>query len=246
MSVTRLPSLSWLFTASLNVLLIPSISFGQATVLNFDELPGSIFFFSGSFIPVESRLSTGYLSTFGVQFTSTAGYVGVMQLGSGHAFSGLNALSGATINNQVTYSNTDPIYATFFDPLNIAVPGVTDFVSIKTDLSPAGGTLILKAFDVNGLLLGSASVQDTGGASLTVNFAGIHSVEFDGNGSTAVDDFTFNPVVSGVPEPGSLALMSVTLAGVAVCCYRSAQSRRLTNESWHSGAIGQFLENLHQ
>lgn len=81
----------------------------------------------------------------------------------------------------------------------------------------AGTLLTLKAYDVNGALLGSTSVADTGGATLGLALAGINRVEFIGNGSTAVDDFTFNTVSAATPEPGAWALLlSCTLGGSAL------------------------------
>ena len=199
----------------------------QQIVLNFDELAASTNFFPNQFIPLANRLSTGYLASFGVQFSSTAGYVGVMQLGIGNAVSGVNGISSSTSINTVTYSSTDPLIAAFFDPANTSVPGITNFVSLSTDLQGNGITVTLQAFDINDQLIGTFTTPDTGGTILSLSVAGIHSVHFLGNGSSGVDDFKFNPVVAAVPEPGSLILASVSAVGLmGWCCKRALRKRR--------------------
>jgi hypothetical protein len=198
----------------------------QQIVLNFDELAASSNFFPGDFIPVADRLSTGYLASSGVQFSSTGGYVGVMQLGIGNAVSGANGISSSTSINTVTYSSTDPLVAAFFDPANTSVPGITNFVSLSTDLQGNGINVTLQAFDINDQLIGSFATPDTGGTTLSLSVAGIHSVHFLGNGSSGVDDFTFNPVVAAVPEPGSLILAGVPAICLIGWCSRRALRRR--------------------
>jgi hypothetical protein len=167
-------------------------------VLDFEGLKGMTFW-SRSPIPAESRLSDAFLRTYGVQFTSGNSYVAVVENGFDHAVSGKNGIGGATSDDKLTYDSQVPVVATFFDPSNPALSGVTDFVSARGDLWGSGLSVTMKAFDVNGNLLTEASASDTGGETLVVSSPGIHSVEFHGtidDAGVALDDFTFNRVRS--------------------------------------------------
>jgi hypothetical protein len=93
----------------------------------------------------------------------------------------------------------NPIVASFFDPTNPSSQAVTNFVSVRGDLIGTGQPMTLNAFDINGHFITSVTVEDTGGATLSVTAPGIHSVQFLGTqdyGGVALDDFTFNPVTS--------------------------------------------------
>jgi hypothetical protein len=152
---------------------------------------------SGRPIPPQARLSDAFLATHGVRFSSGSPYVAVVDLGPGHATSGVNGIGGSTATGILTYDRMNPIVASFFDPNNPSSRAVTNFVSVRGDLIGTGQSITLKAFDVNGRLIASATGDDTGGATLAVTSPGIHSVQFLGTqdfGGVALDDFTFNPV----------------------------------------------------
>jgi len=183
-------------------------------VLNFDSLsamPNA----AGSAIPAAARLSNQYQSLYGVTFSSGSSYVGVLFMSPGDAPSGANVVGGSTAIGNLTFNGNSPIVATFSDPNNPAIPATTDFVSLRVDrFVSLVRPLTLKAFDINGNLLTSYTVPDSGGPTLQVSGQGIHSVQFIGTidaDGAAIDDFTFNPVV--VPEP---ALTAFALVGGAV------------------------------
>jgi hypothetical protein len=153
-------------------------------------------------VPAESRLSNQFLSTLGVIFSSGSPYVAVVDLGYGHATSGVNGIGGTTTDGTLTYSAAVPIVATFFDPSNPTMPAVTDFVSLRIDLVPTSGLdVTLNAYDLEGKLIASVTTFDSSGALLELSADGIHSVKFIGTSDStgaAVDDFTFNLPVSSV------------------------------------------------
>jgi hypothetical protein len=168
----------------------------STVTLNFDSLP-SMDYFSGAPIPAAAQLSTQYLDTYGVSFTSVNPYVAVVNLGVGHATSGTNGIGGSTPVGILTYDRQYPIIATFFSPSHPHATGITDFVSLRGDLAGSNRPITLNAYDVNHQLIATFTTLDVGGATLSVAAPGIHSVEFLGTADTfgvAVDDFTFNSV----------------------------------------------------
>jgi hypothetical protein len=185
------------FIGSVLCLSAPGRASADPIVLDFEGLSGMTFF-SGNPIPAASQLSDQFLTTFGVRFSSGSPYVAVVNLGLGHATSGINGIGGSTPGGILTYAPANPIIAEFFDPFNPTQPATTDFVSLRIDLLGGSGLFVtLEAFDVDGNLLASQTLPDIGGATLQVAAQGIHSVRYLGTadeGGAAVDDFTFNPV----------------------------------------------------
>ena len=159
--------------------------------------------------PSEARLSDDYLDSHGVLFRSEENnYVTVVNLGENHATSGANGIAGALATDYLTYYK--PIYMSFFDPQNPAIPGTTDFVSLRGDTfgEPVPQTITLEAYDINGALLATDTTVDDGSSILSVSAPDIHRVKFigatPGHGGVGVDDLTFNPVepttLLGVPN----------------------------------------------
>lgn len=158
-------------------------------------------------IPLRAQLSDAFLEMYGVRFSSGSPYVAVVDLGPGHAISGVNGIGGSTPTGLLTYDRLHPVVASFFDPHNPSVPAITNFVSVRGDLIGTGQSITLKAFDVNGRLIAAVTVEDTGGALLAVTAPGIHSVHFLGTqdfGGVALDNFTFNPVTPFPPTSYAL------------------------------------------
>ncbi len=224
------PSLAGLPTICLSVavvLITTHMASASIITLNFDSLP-SMPFQSGAAIPVAAQLSTQYLESYGVSFTSGSPYVPVVNLGFGHATSGTNGIGGSTSAGILTYNQQYPIIATFFNPAHPNAPGVTDFVSLRGDLVGSGALVTLNAYGVNHKLIATFSTVDIGGEILSVAAPGIHSIEFIGtsdNAGVGIDDFTFNTVTSvggiaSVPEPSTWAMMILGFAGVGFLAYR--------------------------
>ena len=142
-------------------------------------------------------------------------FIAAVNLGPGHATSGIIGVGGSDISGNLSYSGVF-FKANFFDPSNITHAVVTDFVSVRTDLVrfiDRVETVTFSAFDINGNLLGQNTQDDTGGLLLSLAFNGIHSVTFSGVSATALDDFSFNPVTS-VPIPAAVWLFGTGLVGL--------------------------------
>ncbi|MGE0536608.1 MAG: hypothetical protein AB7O68_16680 [Pirellulales bacterium] len=192
-------------------------------------------YFSGTPIPSDARLSDQFVSTLGVVFSSGAGYVAVVNLGSTQTTSGINGIGGSTPDGILTYDRNDPITATFYDPSNPAIPATTDFVSVRGDLDATSGqSPALEAFDNLGNLIGTVTLPDVAGQTWSISMPGIHSVRFNGviNGAfsdgVALDDFRFNPVTA-VPEPRSLTLLACGLAALSILMRQ--RRKQATNSS---------------
>ena len=186
----------------------------RADTITFDSLTPMSGASSGTAVPAAARLSNQLLG-LGVRFSSTSDYVAVVPLGTGHATSGVNGIGGVSSAGQLSYLS--PIRVTFFLPSDPSVLAVTDFVSIRGDLRPIPGSITMQAFDINGDLLGTVTQPDTGGTTLSLAIAGIHSIRLtQQTGTVAFDDLTFNTPVAAaapVPEPAALVMLGTGLAG---------------------------------
>lgn len=215
----------------------------QKITLRFDSLPG-MDFNMGTPIPDASKLSDLYLKTSGVSFRSGAGYVAVVNLGTGHAYSGTNGIGGSTDTGLLTYSSAFPITATFYDPHNPSRPGVTDYVAVRADRAgDSANTVSLTAYDVNGNVIATSSKVDTGGEQLVVAAKGIHSVKFSGvdsaGGGVALDDFSFDPVFpANAPWVRVLPLVSNDIA------YDPNSGRLYASIPSSAGATGNSIRSI--
>jgi len=188
-------------------------------ILNFDNLTGSLPYSQGTPVPVGDRLSTQYQNSFGILFTSNAGYVGVGQFGT-DAPSAPNVIAGTSIAGNFDYGA--PVTFSFWNPGNISQMATTNFFSVQGDLSPVGSNgqmVTVAAYDVNGVLLGTDTETDTGGEVWALSFPGIHSVVFPGAtnvnpGGIGLDNVTFGSVVA-VPEP-AIAIFALAVAPLMV------------------------------
>jgi hypothetical protein len=185
------------------------------TTINFDpqdtpgDLPSGLSAMGnspGGTVPTSAELSNQYDSD-GVLFSSTSPFVAVVDIGGGVA-SPPNAIGGVTSDGLLSYA--DPVTFTFVVP-GTTTPGVTTNVSITADDSGISGQFAtLSAFDINGHLLDSQTLNDIGGETWNIDLAGIHSAVFDfpttstggpattsafGNGTgIALDNLTFGTV----------------------------------------------------
>lgn len=189
----------------------------HAVLIDFEGLNGMPN--DGSPIPTASRLSTQLLQTRGVKFSSTDPYVAIVQLGTGHATSGVNAIGGSR-NGFISYYSSDPIHISFFIPSDPTQKAITNMVSLRTDLWGGGRQVSLVAYNDQDAVLATVSATDWGGPLLTITHPGIHKVSYFGTtccGGTAVDDLTFAPLTpvastNPVPVPGPLPLLGALFA----------------------------------
>src|SRR2546427_3762709 len=140
-----------------------------AGVITFESVPGvtGMAFLDGMPVPLDARLGTQLQLSDGVSFSSIAGssivgYVALVNLGSGHATSGVNGIGGVDAANTLRYNS--PVMITFTLPGDPSTPAITNFVSIRGDqFAVVGGSATMEAFDVNGLSLGSVTAADVAG-----------------------------------------------------------------------------------
>src|SRR5687768_17508857 len=141
----------------------PAGALAGGALITFESVPGvtamNAFIDGCCTIPTGARLSTQLQMSDGVSFSSPAGYVAVVRLGSGHATSGANGIGGVTASNVIKYNQ--PVVITFSLPGSPSTPAITDFVSIRGDqIRAAGGFATMEAFDVSGARIGSATAAD--------------------------------------------------------------------------------------
>src|SRR3989475_7281109 len=140
-----------------------------AGVITFESVPGvtGMAFLDGMPVPLDARLGAQLQLSDGVSFSSIAGssivgYVALVNLGSGHATSGVNGIGGVDAANTLRYNS--PVMITFTLPGDPSTPAITNFVSIRGDqFAVVGGSATMEAFDVNGLSLGSVTAADVAG-----------------------------------------------------------------------------------
>jgi hypothetical protein len=178
-----------------------TITFEEAVVTAMSNSPGTP-------VSVGAQLSNQYLATYGVLFTSGAGYAAVAD----HGYPSLtptapNLIGGTDTSGNLSYAT--PISASFFTTANTNIFATTDFVSVFGDWFGLGsGTVTMSAYDSFGNLLGTTSDTDNkplgSGPILTLNISGIHSVTFSGSsGTVGFDNFQFGELVAA-PVPGPL------------------------------------------
>ncbi len=142
-------------------------SLGQTVHLDFEGLDG-MDFRAGRTIPVESRLSDAFAGQ-GVVFSSSLGYVAVVELGTTHAPSGINGIGGSRAPDILTYAPAHPIVARFVGPADPTEPALARWASLRIDLTGGSGLdVTLNAYDTDGVLIDSMTKPDVGGADLRV------------------------------------------------------------------------------
>ncbi|MDP1661965.1 MAG: hypothetical protein Q8L55_08615, partial [Phycisphaerales bacterium] len=174
----------------------------QPILIDFELLPG-MGNSPGAPIPAASRLSDQYLATHGVRFSSGAPYVAVVVHGGGTP-SGTRIIGGSTSGGLLTYQQTFPLVARFFDATGTQPMTVTQ-VSIRGDLNPIPGTKTIEAFDLSGTMIASQTLEDGNPAALSVNAPGIHRLRFYSSSATVgFDDLRFDaPTASCAADIGA-------------------------------------------
>jgi len=178
--------------ASLAILIGCSLPLHAQIVITFDTLP-AMANSPGAVVPLANRLSNQLAATLGVEFSSDAAFVAVVNHGLPTP-SVPNLIGGVAANGALSYST--PILIRFVDPANPASPAVTGFVSVRGDLTAVPGTATMRAFGVDGTLLGAQTANDVaGGLTLSLTLPGIHRIELTQTSATiGMDDLTFLPV----------------------------------------------------
>jgi K319-like protein len=226
--------------------LVPAIVFAggapaAAGDINFENISGMTPmspFFDGTLVPQDeplrpsSRLSTQLRLSAGVTFSSDAGYVALVNLGGGHATSGVAGIGGAmhpADGGPDILKYSAPIVITFTVPGDPTTPAVYSFVSIRGDNfpNPSGlGFATMEALDINGNPVTNlkpdnvnpVTKPDAAGFTLSIETLTptIHSVRITQTLSDiAFDDLRVNnaPVVDAGPDQAVFVGDKVMLNG---------------------------------
>jgi hypothetical protein len=221
--------------------LLSTDTYSATITLDFEApLPGGLVAATHSHlatVPGSAIVTTQY-SAFGVVF---AGAV-LLNLGSGHATSGTNALGG--LDAQGRFDSGFPITITFVTPADGVTSATTDYFSVYSDLF--GGSdngALVSAYDLGGALLGTATYLEPGqnGSSPIVlsGIGQIHTVVVDAtlnNAGSGVGGIQFDLISynTPVPEPAcSILLLLGAAAGL---------SRRPRRSMWR-GSFGASKPN---
>lgn len=225
----RIPSLVAAFALAL-------VGSAQAqTVITFEDGPPSLTAMTNSpgvMVPLASRLSTQYLSSAGVTFSSGSSFVALVNHGGSNASASVpNVIGGTTADGKLAYNQL--ITIAFFDVTDPSVQATTNRFQIQGDWIPLGtGQAFATAFDAAGQEIGTTSDTDnkparTAGAVLAFNLPGIHRVVIGStNNTVGFDQLEFGPL-QPVPEPETWALLGVGLVLVAGIARRRPVAARI-------------------
>ncbi|MBX3380019.1 MAG: hypothetical protein KF805_07975 [Phycisphaeraceae bacterium] len=184
------------------LVLLSAASHAQPILIDFEQVPG-MGNAPGAPIPPQSRLSDFYLASHGVRFFSGAPFVAVVVHGA-NTPSGVQIIGGSNPEGTLTYQNSHPVEAAFFDASG-TLPYVVSTVSIRGDLQPIPGTKTLEAYSLNGALLAFDTQLDSNPAPLAISAPGIHHIRMYSQSATVgFDDLRFDTPVAPALCPGDL------------------------------------------
>jgi hypothetical protein len=179
--------------------------------IGFDDAPAASNAVEGSAVPTESVIFDQYLGQ-GVLFNSQGGGLGRVSQNQFYLQPAVASAPNVAVplSSGHIWSSSTPISAMFYeDTLGGTVTGVE--VMVGGGLFGFSATATLRAFDLGGHLVASASVTSLVGAWTPIQVTapgGIHSISLT-NGAF-IDDFSFT-----VPEPDAVALCALSLLALA-------------------------------
>jgi hypothetical protein len=167
---------------------------------------------------------SGLYADFGVRLSSRSrepdekfGFFGVSQIGIIESDSAVSAPNILTPRPPTVFNTFTDIAATFLGPGT--TPLFTDFLSMAI-VSTAQSPWVIRLVGMDGYL---DEIQGSGSqvVSITRPRIDLKGFEFRGSGAEGLDNLAIGDL-SPVPEPGTLALLGVGLAGLL----RSVRNRR--------------------
>lgn len=157
----------------------------------------------------------------------------LVDLGYGHAASGRYGLSGTSVGQDaVDYASGYSFE--FFTQIDSSVRAQTDYFSIAPDRGGSSfNSITLSAFDYEGKFVGSRSWIENVSYLGILELDGIgmfHKVVVDPiaqnpyYGGMAMDLVSFGTLVAEIPEPESIALFGLALAGLGLTRRKAKQA----------------------
>ncbi len=180
----------------------------------------------GTYVDTTARVTNQYLN-LGVLISNAA----LVGLGYGHAASGYNGLGGIDANGYLDYDA--PVSFAFFSP--DSSKATTNYFAYSADLGGgSGNTIVMTGYNAQGVVVGQASYVETGTFTAPLELKGIgqfHKVTIDQtlndhwSGGIGIDLVQFGDLsqtieAAQIPEPASIALLGLGLAGLAASRHR--------------------------